>query len=190
MLTRRVFLASSITLTGMFTAAGSSAAALKFILERSVRVAVSTNCADGAAFMCRFPGPVDRIDSDPMDYMLMLGDDLRNRRISALIGLCRDSDFILLRQQVLEAGYRFVYHGQHLYQDSNLIHEVRGNDVIVAELPDQLRRARAHWPEALADYAAEMTQSSGIEQSCRIDVPLPCRPRRGIHLNSWAFVRT
>jgi hypothetical protein len=188
MLTRRTFLQTT-SLVLAVPAANKVQAALTNPAADRVQVISDRVCRDGRLFHCDLPALAARLDVDAGAYLQSIAADMEKHRCDRLLGLTRNSDFILLSQTAYEHGYRLVYQGQHQYLDGSVRHILSADREIVEEVADALSARGRDWPLALARAVPRLAQSGG--QAARVVARAPAmRPgdSQGFLL-SWAFTR-
>lgn len=188
MLTRRTFLQST-TLALMVPAANKVQAALTNPVADRVQVISDHACRDGRLFHRALPELATRLDVDTWAYLQSIAADMEKHRCDRLLGLTRNSDFILLSQTAYEHGYRLVYQGQHQYLDGSVRHILSADREIVEEVAAALGARGRDWPLALARNVPQLAQS-GRQEARAVTGAAAMRPgdSQGFLL-SWAFTR-
>lgn len=188
MLTRRTFLQTT-TLVLAVPAAHKVHAALTHPYSDRLQVISDHACRDGRLFHSALPELAARLDVDAGAYLQAIAADLDQHNCERLLGLTRNSDFILLSQTAYEHGYRLVYQGQHQYLDGSVRHILSAGREIVEEVANALAARGRDWPLALARAVPRLAQSGGQEARA-VSGAATMRPgdSQGFLL-SWAFVR-
>jgi hypothetical protein len=188
MLTRRIFLQTT-TLALAVPAANNVHAA--FTAPASIRLQVITDpsCRDGRLFHRALPALAAPIDVDAGAYLQSIAADMEKHRCDRLLGLTRNSDFILLSQTAYEHGYRLVYQAQHQYADGSVRHIVTADRAVLDDAAGALAARGRNWPLALARAVPRLARSDGQEARAVTSAPAS-RPKdsQGFLL-SWAFAR-
>ena len=188
MLTRRTFLQTT-TLALAVPAANKLHATLTTPAAVRLQVITDHACRDGRLFHRALPALAARLDVDAGAYLQSITAGLARHDIDRLLGLTRNSDFILLSQTAYEHGYRLVYQGQHQYLDGSVRHILSADREVVEEVAVALADRGSDWPLALARALPRLTQSGG--QAARAVTRAPAmRPAdsQGFLL-SWVFAR-
>lgn len=186
MLSRRTFLQTAVL--GLSLPAGNGLCATETAPARA-RVLTDPACADGRLFHRSLPLQAQCLDVDAGAYLETVATDLGGGRCSFLLGLTRNSDFILLRQTAFEHGYRMIYRGEHHYGGDGIHHVLSADAAIVRELGEALAAGTFHWPRALAGAVPVLARSGATATTATVHAAAR-RPAdsRGFLL-SWAFAR-
>jgi hypothetical protein len=146
MLSRRVFLLSAFTvpclsLLQRMALASELAASKVLVLTEGI-------CADTRAFARCLPA--SRIEADPGPMLLELDKSFRDGEFELVLGLSRDSNFMLVEQYAQANRYQLHYHGIHRYGAKGLSHTLHGTSQIIKHLETNIPTANQDWTEAIS----------------------------------------
>lgn len=106
---------------------------------------------------------------------------------AALIGLTRDSDFVILHQLAAEHGFQRTYCGRHRYDQGTLTHTLSGEGSVLRALEAKLSVARHAWGRALGAELPLIASSCAEEEKRSLSIAM-ARPRASAgYLVSWVF---
>jgi len=188
MLTRRTFLQSSIlSLTIPAGNCWSASALHPFLMP--VRVIVATACSDSRRFMNSLPVLSAAVDCYEGENLHTIASAIDHCDCTALAGLTRQSEFILLSQIAYEHGFESVYTGTHLYRQTGLQHDLHGDKNLIGKLASLLEKEKQalSWSGNLARCIPEIIQSTGLTAESAIHSPVNRPADSPGYLVSWAF---
>jgi len=186
MLSRRTFLQS--TALALSRPAGN---ALCAAVTAPARLQVITDhaCADGRLFRRALPLPAAATGVDAGTYLQSIADALRQQHFDILLGLSRNSDFVLLNQTACEHGYRMIYHGQHHYDAGGIRHTLSADPAVVDEVSEALVADQHIWPRGLAAAIPVLARSGGTAATATLHAAARRPADSQGFLLSWAFTR-
>lgn len=188
MLTRRIFLQSSVLSLTIPAGNRVSASAINSLLM-PVRVITANACADSRRFMNSLPVLSAAVDCYEGENLHTIASAIEHCDCTALAGLTRQSEFILLSQIAYEHGFERVYTGTHLYQQTGLQHHLQADRNLVGKLASSLEKEKQalSWAENLAHCIPEFIQSTGLTAESTIHSPVNRPADSPGYLVSWAF---
>ena len=127
MLNRRRFMQFTALSVALPTDASARQMPLTDPLPPNVRVLSSAGLTDCVAFTNALPGACEMLGSDPGEIVQDLCSSPSLQGTAVLMGLTRNSDFMLLSQIAMENGMRLVFHGEHRYGQGRVQHRLSGS---------------------------------------------------------------
>lgn len=189
MLSRRSFLKHSgmITLSS-FVSGKVGAGTLECLRPASVKVFVAETGMAAEAFSKALPF----LACSRTDIALDLNFHdatvcVREHEVDLLVGLTRDSEFVLMSQIAEENGYLLIYQGHHHVQEQGVRHSLSGSPTVVDSLGRKLSEEGGPWPARVAGSLPDICNSTGLTRQeavfCRHSSPeeVPA------FLVSWVF---
>lgn len=184
MITRRGFLETSlVTLVLPVTVQGRAASGPKSNI--SARIIAISGCLEGERFCNALRAPADRIDSDVGPVLQALANDADD--FPVYLGLTRDSDYLLIRQVLIERYFREVYRGQHHTRSSLWSHSLAADANVVASLSTALMHGGSNWGKQIAANAPFIAASANRSIRRTITTPRNEMHSGATQLVSWAF---
>ena len=185
MLSRRVFLLSAFLAPGISLLQRPVFAA--GLNSSKVLVLTENNCVDTAAFSSCLPAM--HIQNDPSAVLLELANSFTEGEYDLVLGLSRDSNYVLIEQYAQAARYHLTYHGTHTYEANSLRHSLQGGRETINSISRQLSRNNKHWTDALIQLPAMATCQETQRVSEVINTKHMCPSGSPGQLVSWLFER-
>ena len=185
MFTRREFLQT--TLIAMAMPATATPNLLAGPKPRARLIAIG-GCPEGDAFCASHRHDVTRLGPDVGEILQLLLGGENESGVSAYFGLTRDSDYVLIRQVLLERGARQIYAGNHMHSTAGWQHELRAGPKTLECIAPAFMAQDATWANELAAHCRLFVNSEAMTARCALSTVSYARPPgAAVQLKSWAF---
>ncbi len=141
---------------------------------------------------CRhFPDPFApgerRVHIDDGAYLQNVSAMLDEGTSHAIVGLTRDSEFVILQHLAAERGFRRTYLGRHHYQEDGLHHTLSAEGSIPNRLAAMLSANPGEWGRALGANISLIVSSRDEGNTRAVSTQRPRPVGSAGYLVSWAF---
>ncbi len=185
MFTRREFLQTTLIALAMPAAATPNPPAG---LKPRARLIAIGGCPEGDAFCASNLDDVTRLGPDVGEILQLLLSGEHESGVSAYFGLTRDSDYVLIRQVLLERGARQIHAGNHMHSTAGWQHELRAGAKTLDCIAPAFTPKDATWANELAAHCRLIVNSQAMTARCALStVSYPRPPGAATQLKSWAF---
>ncbi|OGT82226.1 MAG: hypothetical protein A3H91_17865 [Gammaproteobacteria bacterium RIFCSPLOWO2_02_FULL_61_13] len=185
MFTRREFLQTTLIAMAMPVAAAPNPLAG---LNPRARLIAIGGCPEGDAFCAANRYGVTRLGPDVGEILQRLLSGANESEVCAYIGLTRDSDYMLIRQALLERGARELYVGDHMHSTAGWQHELRAGAETLDRIAPAFMPNNATWANELAACCRMYVNAEGMSARRLLATAAYPRPSgSAMQLKSWAF---
>lgn len=152
-------------------------------------VVASGLCADSRSFRRELHGAADSLDFGADEFVQTLAGVVGRSDCALVVGLSRDSDFVLVTQLAFEGGLALCFKGEHRYRDDLLEHRLEGDEETVRLLIKRLWGSGRGWAASLAQVLSTIPLAPGGTGATRLQIQLGRPEDSAGHLVSWGFGR-
>ena len=185
MFTRREFLQTTLIALAMPATAAANTPIAPVTRARLIAIG---GCLEGDAFCVANLPDVTRVGPDVGEILQLLlrGEDEAD--VSVYCGLTRDSDYVLIRQALLERGLQQVYLGDHVATHAGWRHELRADAQTLERIVPAFAPDDAAWAGGLAACCGWFPHAGAMSaRRVLANVSYPRPAGAATQLTSWAF---
>jgi len=185
MFTRREFLQTTLIALAMPAAAAAMPPAAPGTRARLIAIG---GCLEGDAFCAANLPDVTRVGPDVGEILQLLLRGEHEADVGLYCGLTRDSDFVLIRQVLLERGLRQAYLGDHVATPTGWRHELRADAQTLERILPAFASDDAAWAGGVAACCGWFARAGRMSAQHVLANASYARPAAAAtQLKSWAF---